>query len=101
MAFPSKIHKQAHEEYVDAFEWYEMESAGLGYKFMNEVEKRLQQIRENPECYSYIHGLYRQALVEGFPYTIAYKFFPRRKLVYISSIHHNSRNPKTKFRKEI
>jgi hypothetical protein len=77
MAFPSKIHKLAHEEYIEAFERCETEQDGLGYRFMNEIEKRLKQIRENPEHYSYVHGSYRQASLEGFPFAIVYNFFPR------------------------
>jgi hypothetical protein len=83
MAFPYKLHKLAYEEYINAYEWYENELKGLGEKFVEAVDKRVDQICENPECYSYIHGFYRQAGIEGFPYTIAYKFFPKRKLVYI------------------
>ncbi len=100
MDFPSKIHKEAHEEYITAYEWYEDQQEGLGGKFMNVVEKSLLQIRENPEHCSYINGTYRQLKIEGFPFTIVYQFFPRRKLVHIASIHHTSRSPKTKFRKE-
>jgi toxin ParE1/3/4 len=100
MVFPSKIHKKAHEEYIAAYEWYEDQKEGLGRKFMNVVERSLMQIRENPDQYSYVKGTYRQAKIDGFPFTIVYQFFPKRKLVHITSIHHTSRNPRTKFRKE-
>ena len=100
MLFPLKIDRFAHEEYILAFEWYELERNGLGYVFMNAVERRLLQIQENPENYSFAFRAYRQASVKGFPFTIVYKFFPKKKFIYISSMHHNSKNPKTKFRRK-
>jgi len=100
MAFAYKLHTKALLEYADAYEWYEHEQKGLGERFIDTVDKRVAQICANPEHYSFAHGNYRQASVQGFPFTIVYKFFPERQFVHISSIHHNSRSPRGKFRKE-
>jgi plasmid stabilization system protein ParE len=100
MAFPYKMHQLAYEEYISAYAWYENEKKGLGEKFIDAVDKRVERICEHPEYYSYTHGTYRQAAIEGFPFAIVYKFYPKRKLVHISSIHHTSRHPRTKFRRE-
>ncbi len=42
MAFPYRLNQQAHEEYIEAYEWYEEKQSGLGNRFMESVEKRLQ-----------------------------------------------------------
>ena len=34
MAFQYKLHQEAHEEYINAYEWYELKQNGLGDKFM-------------------------------------------------------------------
>ena len=99
MPVPYRLHELAVEDYAHAYEWYENEQAGLGEKFVAAVDKRVAQICETPSYYGYVHGDYRQATVEGFPFMVVYKFFPKHKLVFISAIHHTSRNPKTKFRK--
>jgi plasmid stabilization system protein ParE len=101
MAYPIKIHKAAHKEYIEAYEWYELEQEGLGARFMNVVEKRIWQIRETPEYYSHVYKSYRQVSTDDFPFTIVFQFFPERNLVHISSIFHNSRNPRKKYRKEV
>ena len=100
MAYSYKLHELALEEYVVAFEWYENEQQGLGEQFMEAIDKRVKQICENPEFYGYVKGTYRQASVDDFPCTIVYKFFSKRKFIHISAIHHTSRNPRIKFRKE-
>jgi hypothetical protein len=100
MAFPYKIHQEAHEEYIQAYEWYEIKQNGLGDKFMHAVEKRLQQISEHPEYYGILPGKFRQVKIEGFPFIIAYEFFKKRKLIHIASIYHVKRNPRKKYRRE-
>jgi len=52
MAYPYRLHQQAYEEYIEAYEWYELKQRGLGDRFMSSVEKRLHQISEHPEYYS-------------------------------------------------
>lgn len=46
MAYDLRLHEKAYEEYIAAYEWYEMAKHGLGDRFMNCVEERLQQIRD-------------------------------------------------------
>lgn len=99
MGLPIKIHHEANKEYIDAFVWYELEQEGTGYKFMFAAEKRLQQISEYPEFFGFIRGKYRQAKIPGFPYSIVYTYYPKLKIVHISSIRHEKRQPKMKFRK--
>ena len=100
MAHPYKIHQKAHEEYLDAYEWYEMKQDGLGDKFMAAVEKRLVHISNNPEYYSIFVGRYRQVKVDGFPFVVVYEYFPRLKRIHIAAISHYKRNPKFRIRKD-
>jgi hypothetical protein len=99
MAFPYRFHEEAHHEFVEAFEWYELRQDGLGLRFMDNVEKRLQQIGIHPEYYGKQKGNFRQAKVEEFPYMVVYEFFPRKKIIYILAIYHQRRRPKGRFRR--
>lgn len=56
MTYPYRLHEQANDEYINAYEWYEEKQKGLGERFMNSVEKRFCQISEHPEYYSKIQG---------------------------------------------
>ncbi len=99
MDYSLLFHELAHEEYIDAYEWYELSLSGMGEKFMTKVEKRLQQIRTNPEYYSTHYGRFRQVKVENFPYIIIYEFFKRKKVIHIASIKHSRRSSKGKYRR--
>lgn len=99
MAYDLRLHEKAYEEYIAAYEWYEMNSVGLGERFMNSVEVRLLQISEHPEYFGKRQGNYRAVKVQHFPYLIVYEVFKKKELIHIAAIYHGKRNPKRKFRK--
>jgi plasmid stabilization system protein ParE len=99
MPIPYRLHEEAHREFIDAFEWYELRQEGLGQRFMANVETRLLQISLHPEYYGKHHLNFRQVKVEGFPYMIVYEFFPRKKIIYILAIYHQRRSPKGRYRR--
>ncbi len=73
MAFPYRLNQQAHEEYIEAYEWYEEKQSGLNNRFMESVEKRLQQVSEHPKYFGRRKSnRFREAKVEHFPYMIVY-----------------------------
>ena len=99
MAYGYRIHELAHEEYINAYEWYEIKQRNLGDRFMKSVEIRLGQISEYPEYFSKKQSNYRIAKVENFPYYIVYEFFKRKHLIHIVAIYHGRRDPRRRFRK--
>ena len=99
MPFDFKIHELAYKEYIEGYLWYEAINIDLGNRFMLAVERKIKQIVENPEYFSRLRSNYRNAKVEGFPYTIVYEFFPRLNIIHIAAIFHTKRNPKKKYRK--
>jgi len=98
MAYSYRFNQQSHDEYIEAYEWYELKQKGLGDKFMNCVDKRLEQIKEHPEYYGKRYGNYRETKVENFPYMIVYEFLKRKQLIHIAAIYHSKRNPHKKYR---
>ena len=99
MSYPYRLHAQAHVEYIEAYEWYELRQPGLGNRFMNAVEKRLKQISQHPEYFGKRHTHFRETKVENFPYLIVYEFFKRKRLIHIAAIYHSSRSLKGKYRR--
>lgn len=93
------LNQLAHEEYLEAHEWYEAKQVGLGVRFMECVESKLDQIKKHPEYFAKKKGSFREAKVEGFPYLIVYEFLPRKETLHIAAIYHGKRNPKRKYRR--
>ncbi|MBD0296055.1 MAG: type II toxin-antitoxin system RelE/ParE family toxin [Flavisolibacter sp.] len=100
MAYPYRLNEQAYEEYIAAYEWYELKHIGLGKHFMESVEKKLRQISEHPEYYSRKQENFRVAKIENFPFVIVYEFLKRKQLIHIAAIYHNKRNPKRRYRRK-
>ena len=62
----------ARQELDDAVDWYEQQSAGLGYEFLDELDRVVRRIKSYPDsCLELSPGL-RRALVSRFPYGIIY-----------------------------
>lgn len=62
----------ARQELDDAFDWYQRQSAGLGYEFLDEVDRAVRRIKSYPDsCVEMAPGL-RRALVNRFPYGLVY-----------------------------
>jgi plasmid stabilization system protein ParE len=100
MSYPYHLNQEAHDEYIEAYERYELKQKGLGNRFMNNVEKKLLQISEHPQYYGKRQNLrFREAKVDNFPYMIVYEFLPRKELIHIAAIYHGKRNSKGKFRR--
>jgi hypothetical protein len=58
MSFTYKIHQEAHKEFIEAFEWYEFRQEGLGLRFIESVEARLDQISLHPYIIANIMGIF-------------------------------------------
>ena len=100
MGFPYRFNEQAHEEYIETYGWYEEKQAGLGDRFMDSVEKRLQQISEHPEYFGKRrNNRFREAKVEHFPYMIVYEFLKQKGFIHIAAIYHSSRREGGKYRR--
>lgn len=99
MDFNIEFDPKAEKEYFDAWDWYEGQVVGLGDRFGYALVKQIQSISKNPLAYPSKNTNTRELKVEDFPFLIVYKVFPKKNIIYITSIFHTSRNPKKKHRK--
>ena len=60
----------AQTELDDAFEYYEFQQSGLGYRFITEVMNSLELIIAYPEAWTKSSVRTRRCLVKTFPYGI-------------------------------
>ena len=58
---------------ADAYDWYEGQEEGLGERFLDAFDSRVELIRENPIAFPSVHGDLRRSLLRRFPYLVFYR----------------------------
>jgi len=82
----------ARQELDDAFDWYESQSAGLGYEFLDELDRAVRRIKVYPDsCMELVPGL-RRALLSRFPYGLIYGQEPAA--IVVVAVAHLHREPR-------
>jgi plasmid stabilization system protein ParE len=99
IAYQIILSSRAEKEIETSWTWYEERQQGLGDRLVTETIYRLRQIEQTPERYSIRYKNYRETKIEVFPFVIIYKINKKKKLIYVVSIFHASRNPKRKYKK--
>ena len=78
----------AQQELDDAFEYYEYQQDGLGFRFVQEVYHAVTLIKTYPQGWSKISKNTRRCLVKTFPYGIIYQVREETALVVaVASLH--------------
>ena len=81
----------AAQELDDAVRFYELEYAGLGRRFKEEVRKAALRVVEYPSAWSLERGEIRKCLLHKFPYKLLYSIEADHILVI--AIAHQHRKP--------
>ncbi|HPA45339.1 MAG TPA: type II toxin-antitoxin system RelE/ParE family toxin [bacterium] len=80
------------QEVRDAFDWYEKEMPGVGYKFLEQLDRTVQRIAHYPEsCAEYSKEI-RRALLNRFPYGLWY--CAERDEIVVYAVAHLHRQPR-------
>jgi hypothetical protein len=83
--------KYAKFELDDAVCFYELEFAGLGQRFSEEVKKAAIRISDYPEAWSIERGEIRKCLLHKFPYKLLYSI--ESDHIFIIAVAHQHRKP--------
>lgn len=94
------ISSAAAKELNESFEWYENLSVGLGFRFIDFVDKLLILIEFYPESFPLKKDSFREASIKRFPYLIIYEFFPEDRTIYILHIFNTHQLPGKKYRRK-
>lgn len=78
---------EAETELLQAQQWYELQSPGLGYEFARAVEVAVEAIIAMPQGHPIIHDQLRHALLRRFPYSLIYQL-SATEIVVLSCFHH-------------
>lgn len=75
-----ELHSGAQKELTEAFQWYEESSPGLGIRFIEAVNKRLNELSNYPDRYAKRKSEFRKSPLI-FSLTLLFiNFFQKRKL---------------------
>jgi plasmid stabilization system protein ParE len=91
--------EEAGKEFIEAAQWYEQKSKGLGDRFIAIMQRKLHLIQQFPERYPKRRKNFREAVIRTFPYIIIYTFYKKEGIIIVNAIFHASRNPRKKYHK--
>ena len=92
MSYVLVVLVRAELDIKQAYSWYEAQSEGLGTRFLDDVNDRLDAITAHPKAYQLIHRKARRNMLHSFPYGIY--FTVEGDLVVVHGCVHASRDPK-------
>ncbi len=78
-------------ELDDAIEFYNLQSAGLGEKFLDEVLETTELISRFPQLWSRNTENTRKAVLRKYPYNLIYSLFEDK--IFIIAVAHQNREP--------
>lgn len=84
---------EARDDVVQARDWYEKQSAGLGGEFVRALEAAVAVASRSPDAFPAVSGEFRRVLLRRFPYSLVYEF-QGDTLVVLACFHHR-RDPRT------
>jgi plasmid stabilization system protein ParE len=90
--------ERALKELSESFIWYQNQQIGLGDRFQEEINLKLDFITNHPNSFPIKKGSMREILLNDFPFSVTYTYNTVESVVLITSIFHNKRNPKKKFK---
>jgi toxin ParE1/3/4 len=94
MTYNLEIRPLATLEILEAYEWYEQQQEGLGYRFLDSLEEFFFTLQNNPATFSYYEKPVREGLIKKFPYLVVFEIFDSIVVVY--SVFMAKRNPDSK-----
>ena len=87
-------------EYTDSVQWYKERSTKAAENFVKEVRGKIDSICQSPFRYPETYGHFRETSLKKYPYSIIYFIDEKVKMIIVTSVFHQKRNPQKKFLKK-
>lgn len=78
----------AFAELEDAREYYNLEQAGVGDRFWQDVKEAVDRIATSPKIYPVVRDNIRKSVLHRFPYTVFYVCFETQILILAVASHY-------------
>ncbi len=98
MNYIVRYQPRARREYQSALDWYREKSTDAAINFSIALKERVNLLLKQPDRFGKMHKDFREVALKKYPYKIIYFIDEPKNLVVISSIFHQKRNPKAKYR---
>jgi len=85
------FHTEADAEVTEVAMYYEKKSEGLGFSFLMELNRCLEQIIANPKSCQHVSKEIRRKPFKRFPYSLLYAIAPDR--IQVVAVAHQKRRP--------
>lgn len=92
MSVSINFRPEAERDIEEGAKWYEQQRTGLGYDFLQEVEKTAHMVSENVMEFEKVHKNLRRAVIKRFPFNLFYLY--EKQTVIVVAVIHGSRHPK-------
>jgi len=86
MKYSLLVFEIAYEDAIVIFDWYEDKLAGLGDRFIRELEVAKTDLLNNPLAFAKWNKSIRRMVMRKFPYKLFYKIYDD-KIVVLAIIH--------------
>ena len=84
-------HPAAQAELLEAAQFYEDRSPGLGVRFLHEFDDAIADIGNSPKLWPIVEGDLRCRTMTRFPFAVYYRFIDERLQILV--VKHHSRHP--------
>jgi plasmid stabilization system protein ParE len=98
MPYKVEFSKRALLEIDEAYEWYELQTSGLGNEFIFKLDKTIDKLTTSPTHYGFIDEskTIRDLLLSPFPYLVVYEVINQSVLIH--SVFQAQQHPNKKFK---
>ena len=86
-----RFRPRARAELLEARDWYEARSLGLGLEFARAVDGALAVVLRMPEAFPLLRPDMRHVVLRRFPYSLLYAY--DHDEVIVLTVHHHKREP--------
>jgi plasmid stabilization system protein ParE len=89
---PIQFHPDTKIEVKDSFDWYQLQSKGLGHEFLQELDEAFNSIQSLPSTWSKFGQSHRRYILGRFPFSVIYQIKGDAE-IFVLAIMHNHRKP--------
>jgi plasmid stabilization system protein ParE len=100
MPFNVIVKEEAHKDALEAYNYYEEKSPGLGERFLEALQLRYIELSRNPTYYSFINEdqlkVLRDVKLEKFPFVVVFEIMENDVVIF--AVHNTYKHPRNKLK---
>ncbi|KAB2810196.1 type II toxin-antitoxin system RelE/ParE family toxin [Phaeocystidibacter luteus] len=95
MGYKIEFREKARAGIIDGYRWYESKQAGLGARFVSEVENAVYRVSQYPLHFQKRYKNYREICLDSFPFVVVYEL--KLELIIFSAVFPTKSDPSKKY----